>query len=334
VGLRRQRLPKQSFFPPGRAALPPYLAENKDHLEGLHPSKPSNDDSETMNIGQLLPYINARHATAFELSGKLPGGHQDGAYALAEPGGQRAVLKLLFADRALPIMRRLHAIGYRTPNVLYTGIAPDGTTYLVQEFVPGAPMQVLSDAYLDQLLALNTLQANLNPHPEANALESWSEYVYEAVFSHMSVWVPLLCDYSQATASLFAALRAATQPYAAIVLTNMDVVHGDLHSGNILVEHGQITGVIDMVYAGYGSRAIDLVTMLHTIDSDDYAPDVRQRLRAYVLDQFGPGVYAICLAYRVVVTVAWAIRQGRPDLVGYFVRAGWAVCEDITRLHL
>ncbi len=285
-----------------------------------------------MNISQLLTYINARHATAFELAGKLPGGHQDGAYALVEPGGRRAALKQLFAPRALPIMRRLSAIGYPTPDVLYTGTADDGTTYLVQEFVPGTPMETLTDTYLDQIFALNDLQANLNPHPEANALESWSGYVYEAVFARASVWVTALVNHSRATASLLTALRRATSPYAATVLPNTDVVHGDLRSGNILVQHGQITGVIDMVYAGYGTRAIDLATMLHTIDSDDYAPAVRNRLRAHVIERFGPDVYAICMAYRVIVTVVWAIRQGRPNWIDYFVRAGWTVCDDLTQL--
>src|SRR6476660_9389205 len=103
-----------------------------------------------MNIGPLLTYINARHATAFDLAGRLPGGNQDGAYVLAEPDGRRAVLKQLFAPRSLPIIRRLRAIGYPTPDALYTGTADDGTTYLVQEFAPGTPMQTLTDAYLDQ----------------------------------------------------------------------------------------------------------------------------------------------------------------------------------------
>src|SRR5262245_44987485 len=103
-----------------------------------------------MNIDQLLAYINAHHATVFELAGKLTGGHQDGAYLLAEPDGRRAVLKQQFAPRALPIMRRLSAIGYPTPDVLYDGIASDGTTYLVQEFVLGAPIATLTDAYLDR----------------------------------------------------------------------------------------------------------------------------------------------------------------------------------------
>jgi aminoglycoside phosphotransferase (APT) family kinase protein len=286
-----------------------------------------------MKISQLLQYLNASHGTAFELAGKLPGGHQDGAYVLAEADGRRAVLKQLFAPRALPIIRRLSAIGYPTPNVLYDGIASDGTTYLVQALVPGAPMATLTDAYLDQLLALNEMQANLNPHPAANALESWSGYVYEAVFARTSVLARALGKHSPATAGLLDALRLATRRYASTELPNTDVVHGDLHNGNILVEHGQITSVIDMVYAGYGTRAIDLVTLLHTLDSDAYAPAVRNRLRAHVIARFGVDVYAICMAYRAIVTVEWAIRKGRPDLIDYFVRAGWSVCEELQGLR-
>jgi aminoglycoside phosphotransferase (APT) family kinase protein len=226
----------------------------------------------------------------------------------------------------------LRAIGYPTPDVLYDGTASDGTTYLIQEFVPGAPMQTLTEAYLDQLFALNDRQAELNPHPEANPLESWSGYVQEVVFARSSVWARALRNHSPATASLLHALRQATMPYAGTILPNIDVVHGDLHSGNIIVEHGQITGVIDLVYAGYGTRAIDLATLLHTMDSDDYAPAVRQRLRARLIERFGPAVYAICMAYRAIVTLEWAIRQGSPAWIDRFIRAGWAICAELTQL--
>ena len=286
-----------------------------------------------MKISQLLLAINACHGTAFALAGKLPGGQQDGAYTLAEPDGRRVVLKQLFAPRALPIIRRLRAIGYPTPDVLYEGTANDGTTYLVQELVPGAPMQTLTDAYLDQLFVLNDRQADLNPHPEANALESWSGYVHEVVFARSSVWVRALGNHSPATASLLNALQQVTLPYADTVLPNTDVVHGDPHNGNIIVEHGQITGVIDMVYAGYGTRAIDLATLLHTMQSDAYAPAVRQRLRARIIERFGPAVYAICMAYRAIVTLEWAIRQGSRAWIDHFIRAGWAVRDDLARIE-
>jgi aminoglycoside phosphotransferase (APT) family kinase protein len=285
-----------------------------------------------MKTSQLLSYINLRHETAFALIGKLPGGQQDSAYVLAEPSGRQVVLKQMFAPRALPIIRCLRAVGYPTPDVLYQGIASDGTTYLILEFVPGVPIQTLTEAYLDQLFELIDRQADLNPDPESNPLESWSGYAHEVVFARSSVWVRALHNHSPATASLLSALQQATMPYTNIVLPNTDVVHGDLHSGNILVEHGQITGVIDLSYAGYGTRAIDLATLLHTMDSDRYTPAIRQRLRARLIERFGSAVYAISMAYRAIVTLEWAVRKGSPDWIGRFVRAGRTVCDDLEGL--
>jgi aminoglycoside phosphotransferase (APT) family kinase protein len=286
-----------------------------------------------MDTGDLLQYINARHGAAFALAGKLPGGHQDGAYALVDAAGRRAALKRLFAPRALPIVRRLRAVGFATPAAICAGAAPDGTTYLVQEFVPGIPMERLTEAYLDQIFALNDLQADLNRDPGADRLESWSGYVYEVVFARSSVWASALGDHSRATASLLSALRRATQRYAGVALPNTDAVHGDLHIGNMLVVEGRISGVIDMVYAGYGTRAIDLASLLHNMDSDGYAPSIRDRLRARIIERFGPAVYAICMVYRVIVTLTWSIRRGLADWTDRFVRAGWALLDDLAQLH-
>jgi aminoglycoside phosphotransferase (APT) family kinase protein len=286
-----------------------------------------------MNIIQLLRYINICHGTAFELASKLEGGHQDGAYVLVEPRGRRAVLKQMFAPRALPIVGRLRAAGYPTPGVLYDGVAADGTTYLVQEFVPGAPIRDLTEAHLDQIFMLNQLQADLNPNPDAHPLESWSGYVRDVVFARSSVWERVLSNHSKTTASLLAALRQLTGRYAHVALPNTDAVHGDLHSGNILVQDGRVTGVIDMVYAGYGTRAIDLASLLHSMDSHQYAPAVYERLRGGIIERFGPEVYAICMAYRVIVTVEWAIRNRLPDWIDHFVSAGWAVCNELEWLN-
>jgi aminoglycoside phosphotransferase (APT) family kinase protein len=286
-----------------------------------------------MNILELLQHINIYHGTGFALAGKLPGGNQDGAYALQEPGGRRAVLKQMFAPRALPIMGRLRANGYPTPEPLYAGTAPDGTPYLLQEFVEGAPIVVLTDAYLDQLFALNELQADLNPQPAANQLESWSVYAHEVVFARSTVWEIALRAHSPATAGLLDALRQATLRYADAALPNTDAVHGDLHGGNILAQGGQISGVIDMVYAGYGTRAIDLASLLHNMESHDYAPTVRARLRARIIERFGIPVYAICLAFRAIVTLTWAVRRDSDEWVDHFVRAGWSICDDLAVLR-
>src|SRR4051812_18518598 len=91
------------------AALPPQASLFSAPAAVAPPQEPRKSIF-AMNISQLLTSINAQHATAFALASKLAGGNQDGAYVLAEADGRRAVLKQLFAPRALPIMRRLHAI--------------------------------------------------------------------------------------------------------------------------------------------------------------------------------------------------------------------------------
>jgi aminoglycoside phosphotransferase (APT) family kinase protein len=49
-------------------------------------------------------------------------------------------------------------------------------------------------------------------------------------------------------------------------------VHGDLHAGQILVEQGAMTGLIDVDAAGMGARADDLAGLLAHLDASE-APD-------------------------------------------------------------
>lgn len=59
-----------------------------------------------MDAASLLTLINERHGTAFELVGRYPRGEQ-GAFAVADPAGERGVLKWYAGE---PEMRlaRLH----------------------------------------------------------------------------------------------------------------------------------------------------------------------------------------------------------------------------------
>src|SRR5262249_39925052 len=115
-------------------------------------------------------------------------------------------------------------------------------------------------------------------------------------------------------------------------IPDADVVHGDFHPHNILAQGGRVTGVIDMTYAGYGTRAIDLATLLHYAYADDYGPIVRERLRARIIQIAGPEICAICLAYRTIAMVEWGIRHEESETVDHYVRAGWAILDVFARL--
>ncbi|HEX5672442.1 MAG TPA: phosphotransferase [Acidimicrobiia bacterium] len=55
-------------------------------------------------------------------------------------------------------------------------------------------------------------------------------------------------------------------------------VHGDLHSGQIILEEGMIHGLLDVDRAGNGTRADDLAGLLAHLDSQEAGADYRNRL--------------------------------------------------------
>jgi hypothetical protein len=167
-----------------------------------------------MDTLALIQWINTQHDTLWALLGKFAGGYQGGAYALLDAAtGQRAVLKCAFAPRAVPIVAQLRAVGYPTPAWLLHGTAPNDVPYVMQAFVPGAPMEMLTAAYLDQIFALNDLQANL--HDELGSRgRTESSYAYDMVFANESGWAATMRTYCADTAHLLAALESAVHGYA------------------------------------------------------------------------------------------------------------------------
>ena len=152
-----------------------------------------------MEIVDLLRFVNARHGTAFELRGYLEGGTR-GAWEVAAPGGRRAVLKRGWGEhlgRIRPVVDALRARGYPTPRLLLGGRAPDGGSYHVQEWAPGAPVARLTPALLRQIVDLIELQADLRPDTDPD----WSAYARAVVFEGESGWATALRPRSGATAA-------------------------------------------------------------------------------------------------------------------------------------
>ncbi len=119
------------------------------------------------------------------------------------------------------------------------------------------------------------------------------------------------------------------QPYAHIVLPHTDVVHGDFTPDNLLVAHGRITAVIDCTYAGFGTRVIDLATLLHYAYAFDYGVHVRQQLYTKSVQIAGQGVLAICLVYRTMAMLDWAIHRDTSDAVRLYVDTAWNMLNEL-----
>ena len=284
---------------------------------------------EPLNAEELTTYINAEWETDFTLAEKLGGGYQEGAYLLTDPTGRRYALKITPVPRSVIIIQQLREAGYPTPKFLYWGTAPDGTPYLIQEYIPGDPLKTLTLPYTEQLITINRRQAGLNPDP-ANRAESWADYIRNVVFANESGWSSRVRNHSAETARLMDALDEATAPYAETVLSNDDIVHGDWSHGNILVADGRIAGIIDSAYAGYGPRAYDLATLLHYEYADNGDPAIRARLRDAILTISGKPALMIFLASRILALLDFAISHHGDEGIDAFTQIGWRILRDET----
>jgi len=119
------------------------------------------------------------------------------------------------------------------------------------------------------------------------------------------------------------------EPYAYLVLPTTDVVHGDFNPDNLLVANGQITTGIHFTYADYGTRVIDLATLVHYAYAFAYGTHVRHRLYTTSVQIAGGGILAICLVYYTMAMLDWASHRNTADAVGLYVRRAWRMFRDV-----
>ncbi len=283
-----------------------------------------------MELSELVGFINRHHRTSFELTGQLDGGAHV-AYGLADPGGRRAVLKRAARPqrpdqlaRTVRVVDELRSVGYPAPAYLHVGRTPDGTSYYVQQFLEGEPVADITASLLDQILALNALQANRDARRLAGE-QDWSRHVHSVVFggeSGRTRTMRAMRAHSDDTAALLDAIQALIRPLSGVTLPADDIVHSDFGPGNVLARDGHVTGIIDLEAAGCGSRAIDLAVLLRW-GWEGAAPAERARLAEHITSIAGRAGAAICIAYQVIDIVEYAIEHHAPAAHGRRMQKAW-----------
>lgn len=282
-----------------------------------------------MDIGRFLSQINERHGTTFHLQGRYADGENEGAYALADAAGVRYVLKRYEHEQIVPRLERARTItaylrskGAPVPTYHSIETLPDGPTYAILSALPGAPSRALTNDQLQRFLALNDLQEGQAISHEQN----WSSYATAVVFDGESGWADSLRTYSQATRSLLNSLQRLVMGKEACCAKTDDIVHGDLSPGNVLVEEGRVSGIVDWDAAGCGDRAFDLAKVLYYSYKDG---PIRQRLRDRILELSSHDTLRVYMVYNILAQLDWSIHHHQPADVDDLVIQGHAVARDL-----
>lgn len=252
---------------------------------------------------------------AFTLVGPLAGG-ETGATEVRRADGRRYVLKWEL-DRENQRRRREGAqlaerlrVDVSWPSPIQEVVEVDGCLFVLQEFMAGTDVANLSHELVDTLFDLHERRLGLAPGDVAS---QWAEDMIEVLVEGGNGYClhQPLRDFDDRTRRVVERIEDIGRSLQVTDLFGEDIVHGDLHPGNLLQVDGRLSAIIDMDYTRVGDATFDLTMLALGSLGVSVDPGVRSRL-------FERGVHGLHEAKRrayvanlVLRNLDWPIRKDR-----------------------
>lgn len=259
----------------------------------------------------------------FRLVGRLSGG-ETGAHRFIGPDGHPIVVKWDTTSNGRAIRSEAVALSERLrcqagwPVPAESVVDADGIRFIIQEFMAGTAPTTLDHRLVDRLLDLHSRRLGLaEPHDPIRwpmNLITTLTIGGDGYCRHES-----LRDYDDRTRSLISRIELFGGSLVAQDLVGHDIVHWDLHPGNLLVEDGALSAVVDTDFVLVGDAAFDLVMLALTSLSHTCEPGVRSRLFAEAFDDLDEVRAQAYLGHLFVRVIDWPIRRNSPAEVDFWL---------------
>jgi thiamine kinase-like enzyme len=280
-----------------------------------------------VNAQEAASILTRVTGSPFQLVGQLSGG-ETGAHQFIGPNGQPIVVKWdttsdgrAFRAEAVILSERLRCEA-AWPVPAESVIDVDEIRFVIQEFMPGTPPTTIGHGLVDRLIELHWRRLGL-AKPEdprrwpqnliTTLTEGGNGYCHHQPFR----------DYDPRTRSLIKRIEAFGRTLTVADFDGHDIVHWDLHPGNLLVEADGLSAVIDTDFAIVGDAKFDLVTLALTSLTLECETGVKSRLFAEAFDHLDELRAQAYLGHLFVRLIDWPIRRNRPAEVDFWLaRAG------------
>ncbi|MFK4085247.1 phosphotransferase enzyme family protein [Kribbella sp. NPDC020789] len=273
---------------------------------------------ERLDVSRVIDELTRATGVRLEVEGLCSGGEVGAAY-VRWPDGRRSVLKwrpgvrlVDFQAGPLAVSEAARAAGLPVPR---TELAAqlDVAVATVQELLPGAPIKVLDEKLLAEILTVNErMRLLLTGNSTVPTLNLYLTFDGPGFCLHGP-----LRSHNRRTARLDDWIVAVGTAQSD-VLAGDDAVHLDFHPGNVLAAGGRITGIIDWDGAGRGDHRLDLVTLRFGLHGHEHDPAVVAQLDA-ILDELPPDTLRPLWAHMSLRMVDWAIRHFTPADVEHWL---------------
>lgn len=237
----------------------------------------------------------------------LQGGEQGGALLVEDADGRPRVVtlqtepwktaRLLDAE---PVMRDAVSRGWPAAAWLRTGRLPDGTAYVLQEFVDGEPLATIDRAAATAVVRANRTQRGIG----SGAAFDDSAQLLAVTRDHP--WRSTVAGRSSVGGAVIDRGDRLLRARGSETLPGDDLVHGDLSAANLLRDRTGRIRFVDTETVGRGTRVRDLADLLRqcaiaTWDSTEAEAVLADEARSIA----GNGVFTTCLVAVSVNNLAW-----------------------------
>jgi aminoglycoside phosphotransferase (APT) family kinase protein len=261
--------------------------------------------------------------TPFQIRGRLSGG-ETGAHEFVKGDGYRVVVKWdtrphsrQLRKEAVGLSERLRTVA-AWPVPAETVIDADGTLFVIQDFMPGNPPEQLDHQLVDELLDVHSRRLGLarpdDPVHWPAALIKTLTVGGEGYCLHSS-----LRAFDGHTRSLIDRVEEFGRSIDEADLVGVDVVHWDLHTGNLLVSGSSLSAVVDTDFCAVGDARFDLAALALSSLTLPCLPGVRTRLFAAAFDDLDELNAQAYLAHLFIRFIDWPIRRGNSDEVSFWL---------------
>ena len=268
----------------------------------------------------------------YRLLGRCASGQSGGAFLIVGPDDQQAILKYTVG---VPI--EWHLRGERRVDGLRSAGVPiadqtihqlDAMTVIVQRQLPGAPRPI-TRPMAEALVRFSELLAGKADEPP----EAWRALMQSSLLEGLDGY----CEHdslrhaSPRTAALLERITAIGHGADFDMLPAPDLVHYDLHPGNVLTEDGShVSGIVDWDAVQTGDRLLDLVMLAFTA-SRESSDGVVQYLWDEAVAASTPPRLAVYAAHTALRLVDWVIRHEGMEAAAWAIDAGEHALERVER---